>query len=64
MDEYDIVKRKALYESVWKTIGGVAKTAAPGSITPETFSRISVDIVLTELLRTGAITPAFLKPAS
>ena len=62
MDEYDVIKREALYEAVWQSVGKAAKTAMPGSITPETFSRMAVDIVLTELLRAGAITPAFYKP--
>lgn len=59
LDEFDVVKRQQIYDSVWKAIKLLAKEAAPESITPETFSRISVDIVLTELRRAGAISRVF-----
>lgn len=51
----EIVTRESLYEIVWQRLRTIATDAAPGSITPETFARVSVDIVLTELLRAGII---------
>lgn len=63
MDENDVVRRDVLYAKVWSAIKLLAVDAAPGSITPETFSRISVDIVMTELRRAGAINPVYDPPA-
>jgi hypothetical protein len=53
------VERAELYAKVWKQINAIAKEAAPGAITPKTFAHVSVDIVLTELLRAGAIKPVY-----
>ena len=51
------MKREELYRKVWEVIRIMTADAAPGSITPETISRVAVDVVLTELRRAGAITP-------
>ncbi|HEX3587768.1 MAG TPA: hypothetical protein VH024_17345 [Candidatus Angelobacter sp.] len=58
-DTQDIVERNALYTAVWKTIKAIAVDAAPGSITPETFARVAVDVVMIELLKAGVINPAY-----
>lgn len=60
-DDPSVVKRDLLYKRVLDKLSYMAKTAAPGSITPETFARVSVDIVLHELLSAGAIDPSYRK---
>jgi hypothetical protein len=54
-----VLKRKDLYASVWAAIRALAKDAAPGSITPQTFARIATDVVLAELRKEGAINPVY-----
>jgi len=57
MTEQLIVSRSAIYALVWRKIRAIADDAAPGSITPETMTRVVVDATLEELRRKGAIVP-------
>lgn len=57
--EIAVTKRAELYDKVWARILAMTEGAVRGSITPETFARVSVDVVLTELLRVGAILPHY-----
>ena len=58
-----MTKRSDLYDKVWAKIRAIAVDAAPGSITPATFARVAVDVVLSELLKAGEITPRFRDPS-
>ena len=57
MNDKSYVSRKDIYDLVWTKIKAIALDAAPGSITPETVTRICVDVTLEELRRQGAIYP-------
>jgi hypothetical protein len=63
--EFDsVVSREHLYACVWRQVGLIAETAAAGSITPETFGRLAVDVVMAELKRLGALNPSYAKRRS
>ncbi len=55
----DSVKRRDLYDKVWAKLLSMTVGAAPNSIKPQVFAMVAVDVVLTELLRAGAIQPDY-----